>query len=73
MSFKAASSHQNRFVVKAKISVPWNSAIEDDSVMDGNVRAKDSIAGHEEQENTQFCIRGRKNQPQKINEFCLDK
>lgn len=66
MSFKAAAGHQYRFVIKAEVSIPWNSTVKDDSVMDSDIRAKDSVAGNEEQENAQFCIRGWKNQPEKV-------
>ena len=72
MSFKAPSGHQYWFVVKTEVSIPGNSTVKDNSVMNGNIRAKNSVAGNEEKENSQFCIRGRKNQPQKINKFCLD-
>lgn len=73
MSFKAASGHQNRFIVKTEVSIPWNSTVEYDSVMDGNIGAKDSVAGDKKQENTQFGIRGWENQPEKVNKFCFNK
>lgn len=73
MSFKAASSHQDRFVVKAEVGVPRNSAIEDNSVMNGNIRTQNSVTDDKEQENCKFSVGGREDQPQKVNKFCLDK
>lgn len=73
MSFKAASGHQDRFVVKAEIGIPWNPAVKNDSVMNGNIRTKDSVTGDEKQKNTQFGIGGWENQPGNVNKFCFNK
>ncbi len=47
MSFKAAATHDDRLIVKTEISIPWDSAVEDNSVMAGDIRPQDSVAGNE--------------------------
>ncbi len=73
MSFKAAASHQDRFVIKTEIGIPWDSAVKNDSVMNGNIRTEDSVANNEKEKNSQFGISGRENQPEKVDKFCFDK
>lgn len=73
MSFKTSAGHKDRFVVKAEVSIPRNPAIENNPVMNGNIRTKDSVTGDEKQKNTQFRIRGWKNQPEKVSKFCFNK
>lgn len=66
MSFKASAGHQDGFIVKTEVGIPWNPAVENDSVMNSNIRTKDSITADEKQKNTQLGISGWKNQPEKI-------
>jgi len=73
MSFKASSGHQDRFIIKTEICIPGNSAVENDPVMKGNIRSQNSITGNEEQKYCHFCIRGRKDQFEKTDDFCFDK
>lgn len=73
MSLKAASRHKDRFVVKAEIGIPWNSAVKNNPVMKGNIRSQNSIADNEKQKYCQFGISGWKNQFKKIDTFCFDK
>lgn len=47
MSFKAAATHDDRLVVKTEISIPRDSAVEDNSVMTGDIRPQNSVAGEE--------------------------
>ncbi len=61
MSFKAAATHDDRLVVKTEISIPWDSAVEDNSVMTGDIRPQNSVAGNEKKKNGQLGIGGRKN------------
>ncbi len=72
MSFKTATCHKDRSVVKTEIGIPWNSVIKNNSVMKSNIRSQNSIADNEKQEYCQFGIGGWKNQFKKMGDFCFD-
>lgn len=72
MSFKASARHYNRFIIEAEIRVPWNSAVKNNSVVEGDIGAQNSIADKEKQENSQLSTRGREYQFKKMDDFCFN-
>ena len=54
MSFKTATCHYNSTVVKAEISIPRNSVVENDAVIQGDVRSETSVNSQINQEQNYF-------------------
>ncbi len=47
MAFKTSPGHEDRFIIKAKISIPGNPVVKNNPVMNGNVRSENSITDYE--------------------------
>ena len=71
MPFKSATSHHNRSIIKTKVSVPRNSIIKNNPVIQGDKGSQSSVNQKENNEKQKLEFRGRKNGFKKIFKFLL--